>query len=167
MCGGALHFGKTLTPPLGLHLVYTGSPCSHIDQGCRSRFPARVLQRPASTLHISPAVLAWCHQPGRYVIASALATHCAPRTEHCGGVCSLHRLQRHSQSYDPYSTTAGHGLNSIVNDSENKVFKLLPTSNNIPYELRKNKRFKIPEEKTNRCKNTFSMANCIKIKSIR
>ena len=53
-------------------------------------------------------------------------------------------------------------FNSIVNDSENKLFKLLPTSNNSSYELRKNKRFKIPEWKTNRCRNTFIMANCIK-----
>ena len=34
---------------------------------------------------------------------------------------------------------------SIVNGSENKLFKLLPTSNNVPYELRKNKHFIIPE----------------------
>ena len=53
-------------------------------------------------------------------------------------------------------------FNSIVNESVNKLFKLLPTSNNISYELRKNKRFKIPEWKTNRCRNTFIMANCIK-----
>ena len=36
-------------------------------------------------------------------------------------------------------------LNSIVNNSENRLFKLLPTSNNISYDLRKNKRFIIPE----------------------
>ncbi len=51
---------------------------------------------------------------------------------------------------------------SIVNDSENKLFKFLPTSNNVPYELRKNKHFIIPEWKTNRCGNTFIIANCIK-----
>ena len=32
-------------------------------------------------------------------------------------------------------------FNSIVNDSENKLFKLLPTLNNVSYNLRKNKRF--------------------------
>ena len=53
-------------------------------------------------------------------------------------------------------------FNSIVNDSENKLFKLLPTLNNISYDLRKNKRFIIPEWKTNRCRNSFIMANCIK-----
>ena len=53
-------------------------------------------------------------------------------------------------------------FNSIVNDSENKLFKLPPTLNNISYDLPKNKRFTIPEWKTNRCRNSFIMANCIK-----
>ena len=53
-------------------------------------------------------------------------------------------------------------FNSIVNDSENKLFKLLPTLNNVSYDLRKNKRFTIPEWRTNRCRNSFIMANCIK-----
>ena len=29
--------------------IYAGGPASHIDQGRRSRFPARVLLRPAFT----------------------------------------------------------------------------------------------------------------------
>ena len=48
---------------------------------------------------------------------------------------------------------------SIVNVSENKLFKFLPTSKNVPYELRKNKHCIIPEWKTNRCRNTFIIAN--------
>ena len=51
---------------------------------------------------------------------------------------------------------------SIVNDSENKLFKLLPASNNVPYDLRENRHFIIPEWKTNRYRNTFIMSNCIK-----
>ena len=53
-------------------------------------------------------------------------------------------------------------FNSIVNDSENKLFKLLLTLNNVSYDLRKNKRFIIPEWRTNRCRNSFIMASCIK-----
>ena len=48
---------------------------------------------------------------------------------------------------------------SIVNVSENKLFKFLPTSKNVPYELRKNKHCIIPEWETNRCRNTFIIAN--------
>ena len=44
---------------------------------------------------------------------------------------------------------------SIVNDSENKLFTLLPASNNVPYDLRENRHFIIPEWKTNRCRNAF------------
>ena len=51
---------------------------------------------------------------------------------------------------------------SIVNDGENKLFKLLPASNNVPYDLRENRHFIIPEWKTNRYRNTFIMSNCIK-----
>jgi hypothetical protein len=37
---------------------------------------------------------------------------------------------------------------SIVNDSENKLLKLLRASNNVPYDLRENRYFIIPEWKT-------------------
>ena len=53
-------------------------------------------------------------------------------------------------------------FNSLVNDSENELFKLPPALTNILYDLRENKRFIIPELKTNRCRNSFIMANCIK-----
>ena len=55
-------------------------------------------QHELSAVHISPAVLAWCHQPCRYVIASALAKHSALRTEHRRGICPLHYPQCHSKA---------------------------------------------------------------------
>jgi hypothetical protein len=48
----------------------------------------------------------------------------------------------------------------LYNDSENKLFKLLSASNNIPYDLRENRHFIILEWKTNRCRNTFIVSNC-------
>ena len=50
---------------------------------------------------------------------------------------------------------------SIVNDSEKKLFKLRSCFKYMTYEL-ENRHFIIPEWKTNRCRNTFIMSNCIK-----
>ena len=61
-----------------------------------------------------------------------------------------------------YSESMCHKVfNSIVSDKDNKLLKLLPATNHVPYDLRENRRFAIPEWKTNRFRNTFIMSSCI------
>ena len=53
-------------------------------------------------------------------------------------------------------------FNSIVNKQDNKLNKLLPTTNEVSYELRQNRYFIIPNWSTNRFRNTFIMSSTIK-----
>ena len=52
-------------------------------------------------------------------------------------------------------------FNSIVSNQDNKLNKLLPTTNEVSYKLRQNRFFAIPNWSTNRFRNTFIMSSTI------
>jgi hypothetical protein len=59
-------------------------------------------------------------------------------------------------------TTCRGFFDSVVNDKNNKLNKLLPPIHETTYQLRRNRRFDIPNWSTNRFRDTFIMASAIK-----
>ena len=56
-------------------------------------------------------------------------------------------------------------FDTIVNDNNHRLYKLLPATHETTYLLRRARPFKLPRFTTNRFKQSFSISSCLKANS--